>query len=140
MKLAKQHSKLSIEEIKKQTQEIKSKRTQSKQLKEKEDKEKYDKDREALRKIHEQLRKDKASGRYNGNASGYQRGLSNDKNIKVTFGVIEKLSYKDFNNGLDGQDFKPEDIIDLDDQDTEDDEILKKFQKNNNIIVEDYNT
>jgi len=37
----------------------------------------------------------------------------NDKNIKVTFGVIEKMHYSDFNSGVEGQDFKPEDIIDI---------------------------
>jgi len=33
----------------------------------------------------------------------------------VTFDVIEKLHYMDFNKNLKGEDFKPEDIIDLND-------------------------
>lgn len=56
------------------------------------------------------------AGRYgNNNAGSYKRGFSNDNNIKVTFGVIEKLNYKDFNSGVEGQDFRPEDIIDIED-------------------------
>jgi len=34
----------------------------------------------------------------------------------------------DFNKNLKGEDFKPEDIIDLNDVESEEDEILKKFK------------
>ncbi len=34
--------------------------------------------------------------------------------MKVTFAVIEKMHYSDFNNGTEGEDFKPSDIVDED--------------------------
>lgn len=57
------------------------------------------------------------------------------KNKNMTFEDIEKLSYKQFNQkggGLKAPDaFKPSDILDLDDDDSED-EILQKFKEPNN--------
>ena len=44
----------------------------------------------------------------------------------MTFAVIEKMHYSDFNSGND--DFKPTDILDEDDLNASDDEILKKFK------------
>lgn len=101
----------------------------------KEEREKYEKDREALRKLHERLRKEKALGK------GYQelkkRGIDIDKNLKVTFAVIEKMHYSDFNNGVDGEVFKPSDIIDEDDLVTEEDEVLMKFKSDQ---IPEYNS
>lgn len=123
--------KQNVDEIKNKVSEVKSKRIQDKQQKEKEEKEKYEKDREALRKMHEKLRKDKAR-----NGGGYldirqKGGDSVDKNLKVTFAVIEKMHYTDFNNGLEGDDFKPSDIVDIVEKDQLEDEILKRFNSNN---------
>lgn len=65
---------------------------------------------------------------------GYQelrnKGINIDKNLKVTFAVIEKMHYTDFNNGTAGDDFKPSDIVDEDETigTGEDDEILRKFK------------
>ena len=44
----------------------------------------------------------------------------------ITFAVIEKMHYSDFNSGNDAEDFKPSDIIDEEDQ--SEDEVLKKFK------------
>jgi hypothetical protein len=39
------------------------------------------------------------------------------------------MHYSDFNNGTKGDDFNPNDIVDLDDQLTPDDDILNKFKQ-----------
>lgn len=55
-----------------------------------------------------------------------KNGVGGDKHIKVTFGAIEKMHYSDFNSGLEGQDFRPEDIVDIEDH--AEDEVLSKFK------------
>lgn len=52
------------------------------------------------------------------------------KNKHMTFEDIEKLNYQQFNiQDGEGQDqFRPSDILDLDDADDSDDEILQKFR------------
>jgi hypothetical protein len=77
------------------------------------------------------MRKEKVQGGKVGttaNEKGYQNinGNSDDKNLKITFAVIEKMHYSDFNSGNGQEDFKPSDIID---EDYSDDEILKKFKQ-----------
>lgn len=51
-----------------------------------------------------------------------------EKHLKITFAVIEKMHYSDFNSGNEPDDFKPSDIIDEEDPSISDDEILKKFK------------
>ena len=43
------------------------------------------------------------------------------------------MHYSDFNSGLEGEDFKPSDIVDVDDND-QDDEILAKFKQQQDSI------
>lgn len=52
------------------------------------------------------------------------------QNMKVTFQAIEKMHYSDFNSGVEGDDFRPSDIVDIieGNEDTDEDEILKKFK------------
>jgi len=51
------------------------------------------------------------------------------KNKNITFEDIHKLHYDQFNRGSKNESgFKPSDILDMDDRDS-DDEILKKFKK-----------
>lgn len=38
-----------------------------------------------------------------------------EKHLKITFAVIEKMHYSDFNSGNEADDFKPSDIIDEED-------------------------
>ena len=61
------------------------------------------KDREALRKMHEKIRKERANNRYDQNPG--------DSNLKVTFGAVGNMHYKEFNKGSQ-DDFKPGDIFD----------------------------
>ena len=130
-------SKMTPDEIKKLALEAKSKRTTDKVMKEKEEKQKYQKERDALRKMHEQLRKDKGltTGRKDG-GKGYldmNTKSGDEKHLKITFAVIEKMHYSDFNSGNDAEDFKPSDIIDEEDANLSDDEILKKFKNDINL-------
>ena len=92
------------------------------------------KDREALRKMHEKMRKDRVRKSEDNSYSdiGSKRNIirSDSKNLKVTFAVIEKMHYSDFNSGKNAvDDFKPSDIIDDEDNNYTDDEILNKFKK-----------
>ena len=50
-----------------------------------------------------------------------------DKNYKVTFAVIEQMHYSDFNSGKVGENFNPDDIVDMDESITTEDEPLKRF-------------
>jgi len=52
----------------------------------------------------------------------------NEKHLKITFAVIEKMHYSDFNSGNDAEDFKPSDIIDEEDATISDDEVLRRFK------------
>lgn len=103
-------------------------------MKEREEKEKYQKEREALRKMHEQIRRDKGlmtGGKQLAKAGGYHDGnmkSGEEKHLKITFAVIEKMHYSDFNSGNEAEDFKPSDIIDEEDANVSDDEILRKFK------------
>ncbi|CDW91270.1 UNKNOWN [Stylonychia lemnae] len=125
-KIQKQSTKLSQEDINKLASEIKNKKVISKKFKNREESEKFSQDRESLRKMHEQLRKERANEQI---GSAIDEGANkNDKHVKVTFDVIEKLHYMDFNKGMKGEDFKPEDIVDLNDVESEEDEVLKKFK------------
>lgn len=123
-------SKLSPDEIKRLAQEAKNKRAQDRILKEKEEKEKYQKERETLRKMHEQLRRDKGLTTGRKDRGGAYQDMNakhgDEKHLKITFAVIEKMHYSDFNSGNDAEDFKPSDIIDEEDQ--SEDEVLKKFK------------
>lgn len=126
-------SKLPPEEIRRLAAEAKLKRVQDKSLKDKEEKEKYQREREALRKMHEQMRREKGLvvGKREGFKGGYQEigaRHGDEKHLKITFAVIEKMHYSDFNSGNDAEDFKPSDIIDEEDGNLSDDEILKKFK------------
>ena len=49
--------------------------------------------------------------------NGKKSIIRGDKNIKVTFEVIEKMHYADF-NGRGDDDFKPSDILDIDEEET----------------------
>ena len=47
--------------------------------------------------------------------NGYQEvnaKSGDEKHLKITFAVIEKMHYSDFNSGNEAEDFKPSDIID----------------------------
>ncbi|TNV86710.1 hypothetical protein FGO68_gene11624 [Halteria grandinella] len=131
-------SKLSPEEIRRLANEAKQKRVQDKINREKEEKEKYQKEREALRKMHEQIRRDKGlmtGKRMENDGKGYQQigaKSGDEKHLKITFAVIEKMHYSDFNSGNDAEDFKPSDIIDEEDVNVSDDEVLKKFKNDIN--------
>jgi hypothetical protein len=62
---------------------------------------------------------------------GYQdvnMKAGDEKHLKITFAVIEKMHYSDFNSGNDAEDFKPSDIIDEEDAAISDDEVLRKFK------------
>lgn len=132
-------SKLSPEEIRRLANEAKQKRVQDKLNKEKEEKEKYQKEREALRKMHEQIRRDKGlmtGKRMDNDGKGYQQigaKSGDEKHLKITFAVIEKMHYSDFNSGNDAEDFKPSDIIDEEDGNMSEDEVLKKFKNDINF-------
>lgn len=56
-----------------------------------------------------------------------------EKHLKITFAVIEKMHYSDFNSGNEAEDFKPSDIIDEEDANLSDDEVLKKFKNDVNL-------
>ena len=135
-------SKLPPEEIKKLATEAKMKRAHEKMIKEREEKEKYQRERESLRKMHEQLRREKGlmTGRKElAKAAGYHEGnmkSGDEKHLKITFAVIEKMHYSDFNSGNDAEDFKPSDIIDEEDVAYTDDEVLRKFK--NDIHMRDH--
>jgi hypothetical protein len=132
-------SKLPPEEIKKLVAEAKFKRAQEKIMKEREEKEKYQRERESLRKMHEQLRREKGlmTGRKElAKAHGYHEGnmkSGDEKHLKITFAVIEKMHYSDFNSGNEAEDFKPSDIIDEEDPNYTDDEVLRKFKNEINM-------
>lgn len=116
---------------------------QEKLQKEKEEKEKYQKEREALRKMHEQIRRDKGlmTGKRIEGKGGYQElgaKSGDEKHLKITFAVIEKMHYSDFNSGNDAEDFKPSDIIDEEDANS-DDEVLKKFKNDINLNLNKLN-
>ena len=71
-------------------------------------------------------RKDLAKG-----VAGYHEGnmkSGDEKHLKITFAVIEKMHYSDFNSGNEAEDFKPSDIIDEEDVAYTDDEVLRKFK------------
>lgn len=75
------------------------------------------------------MRKDKVFTKGSKVPHGYQdikNQNGEDKNLKITFAVIEKMHYSDFNSGNGVEDFKPSDIVDDDDSDNE---ILKKFKQ-----------
>jgi hypothetical protein len=55
-----------------------------------------------------------------------------EKHLKITFAVIEKMHYSDFNSGNEHEDFKPSDIIDEEDAALSDDEVLRKFKNDIN--------
>lgn len=83
--------------------------------------------------MHEQMRREKglASGAKKADPAGYQdigAKQGNEKHLKITFAVIEKMHYSDFNSGNDAEDFKPSDIIDEEDAALSDDEVLRKFK------------
>jgi hypothetical protein len=83
--------------------------------------------------MHEQLRRDKGltTAKKDGSKAGYQDinlKSGDEKHLKITFAVIEKMHYSDFNSGNDAEDFKPSDIIDEEDTNLSDDEVLKKFK------------
>ena len=90
-------------------------------------------ERENLRKMHEQMRKEKKSGK--GNAAEPEE----KKIFQVTFENIEKMHFTEFNSnaagmggGLEEDEFKPSDIIDEDEYENpseSDEEILKKFKQ-----------
>ena len=103
---------------------MKIKRSEEKSRKEKEERQKYERDREALRKMHEQLRKEKTVGK--GFIDLKNRGII-DRNYKVTFAAIEQMHYSDFNSGRADEDFNPDDIVDMDDSITTEDEPLKRY-------------
>lgn len=65
----------------------------------------------------------KAGGYHDGNMKSGE-----EKHLKITFAVIEKMHYSDFNSGNEAEDFKPSDIIDEEDANASDDEILRKFK------------
>ena len=87
-----------------------------------------------MRKMHEQLRREKGlmTGRKElAKAAGYHEGnmkSGDEKHLKITFAVIEKMHYSDFNSGNEAEDFKPSDIIDEEDNAYTDDEVLRKFK------------
>ncbi len=86
--------------------------------------------------MHEQLRRDKGLTTAKKEGVGYQDMKikpGEDKHLKITFAVIEKMHYSDFNSGNDAEDFKPSDIIDEDDANLSDDEVLKKFKNDINL-------
>jgi hypothetical protein len=79
------------------------------------------------------MRKDKGLvvGKREPGKGGYQdmgAKAGDEKHLKITFAVIEKMHYSDFNSGNDAEDFKPSDIIDEEDGTISDDEVLKKFK------------
>lgn len=129
-------SKLSPEEIKRLAAEAKAKRANERNMKEREEKEKYQREREALRKMHEQMRREKGlmtgrKGELVKGMPGYQEvnmKSGDEKHLKITFAVIEKMHYSDFNSGNELEDFKPSDIIDEEDAALSDDEVLRKFK------------
>ena len=127
-------SKHSPDEIRKLATEAKMKRALDKTLKDKEEKERYQREREALRKMHEQMRKEKGlvvGGKREPGKAGYQdigAKAGDERHLKITFAVIEKMHYSDFNSGNVADDFKPSDIIDEEDGTISDDEVLKKFK------------
>lgn len=68
-------------------------------------------------------------------AAGYHEGnmkSGDEKHLKITFAVIEKMHYSDFNSGNEAEDFKPSDIIDEEDPAYTDDEVLRKFKNDIN--------
>ena len=88
--------------------------------------------------MHEQLRKDKGltTGTKSVGKAGYQdqnTKIGDEKHLKITFAVIEKMHYSDFNSGNEAEDFKPSDIIDEEDVNLSDDEVLKKFKNDINL-------
>lgn len=89
--------------------------------------------------MHEQLRREKGlmTGRKElAKAAGYHEGnmkSGDEKHLKITFAVIEKMHYSDFNSGNEAEDFKPSDIIDEEDVAYTDDEVLRKFKNNINL-------
>lgn len=88
--------------------------------------------------MHEQIRRDKGlmtGKRMENDGKGYQQigaKSGDEKHLKITFAVIEKMHYSDFNSGNDAEDFKPSDIIDEEDVNVSDDEVLKKFKNDIN--------
>lgn len=55
----------------------------------------------------------------------------------MTFEELQKLNYKQFNNGQEGSQFKPSDILDMNDIDS-DDEILSKFKSKKKSLKPNY--
>lgn len=70
------------------------------------------------------MRKEKNVGK--GYLDLKNRGII-DRNYKVTFAVIEQMHYSDFNSGRAEEDFNPNDIVDIDDSITTEDEPLKRY-------------
>lgn len=90
--------------------------------------------------MHEQMRKEKGlvpgPKKVENIKAGYQdmsAKQGDEKHLKITFAVIEKMHYSDFNSGNDAEDFKPSDIIDEEDGNLSDDEVLKKFKNDINF-------
>jgi len=100
-------------------------------------------EREALRKMHEQMRKEKQKKLIDSGVptqDGYlsikhrQIGIPDSKHLKVTFDVIEKMHFSDFNEDRD-DDFKPSDIVNDEGDSDEEEEILRKFKKEDPRVV-----
>jgi hypothetical protein len=94
--------------------------------------------------MHEQIRRDKGlmTNRKGDLGKGIPGGVGyqdvnmksgDEKHLKITFAVIEKMHYSDFNSGNEAEDFKPSDIIDEEDAAAiSDDEVLRKFKNDIN--------
>lgn len=94
--------------------------------------------------MHEQIRRDKGlmTGKRMDGKGGYQdigAKSGDEKHLKITFAVIEKMHYSDFNSGNDAEDFKPSDIIDEEDRNASDDEVLKKFKNDIHLNLKQLN-
>lgn len=82
--------------------------------------------------MYENLRKNRMQRSVDGTSYSDIRNQKDSyrksKNFKVNFAAIEKMTYNDLNTGKPEDDFKPQDILD-DFESNSEDEILKKFKK-----------
>jgi hypothetical protein len=121
------------EEIKTKVQEMKANRIEMMKSKEMKEQLKYKKNRNLLKKMHDKFMTAKYGGAdtdpnfsYMGLKNKLLGAKINERHAKVDMDVLKRMHYSDFNLG-DDDDFKPSDIIDEDD-DGSDDSILKEYK------------
>lgn len=130
-------TKHNVEEISKQIERIKNEREKHRKEKEMQSNMKYEANRKALKKIQskmikqrqEEIKKGKNSSLLgNPTYTGIQNkklGINEEKNQKLTWKVLEELSYSDINQDT-SDDFKPSDVL-LDESDDELEEELTRL-------------